>query len=123
MRYLISCLAVVQGGYMLMDGARAIGVGEYITPSSGEHAGQLGPWSAFVEALGLSPDMLGVKLVFVGLGLLWVVGGVGLAIPVSWAWTTILIAAIASLWYAIPGTVISLVVLALLFLPTVREAL
>ncbi|MDP8927509.1 MAG: hypothetical protein M3O70_02755 [Actinomycetota bacterium] len=122
MRYLITALAAVQGAYMIVDGARAIFVGNYITPSSGQHAGQLGPWASLVEALGLSPDMLGVKLAFVVLGLAWLTAGIAVAIPISWGWTTMLVVAVASLWYAIPGTLISITVLALLFLPSVRQA-
>lgn len=121
MRFLITALAAVQGGYMIVDGTRAIVVGSYITPSSGQHAGQLGPWASLVESLGVSPNMLGVKLAFVVLGLAWLTAGIALAIPLSWAWTTMLVVAVATVWYAIPGTVISITVLALLFLPSVRE--
>lgn len=121
MRYLIAALAGLQGGYMIVDGMRAMIVGSYITPSSGQHAGQLGPWARLVEALGFSPDTLGIKLTFVVLGLAWLTAGTAVAIPLPWAWTTMLVVAVASLWYAIPGTVISITVLALLFLPAVRE--
>lgn len=123
MRYVISALAVLQGGYMLIDGLRALVTGEYITPSSGAYAGQVGPWASVVRAVGLSPDMVAMKVVFIVLGLAWLVTAVGVAIPASWAWTATMILAVASLWYAIPGTVISLAILAMLWLPSVRQEL
>ena len=39
LRWLTVLLCLLQGGYMLLDGCRALVVGTYITPSAGEHAG------------------------------------------------------------------------------------
>lgn len=49
-RWVLVALCSVQGGYMVLDGARALAVGSYITPGSGEHAGRLGPWARLVDA-------------------------------------------------------------------------
>jgi hypothetical protein len=105
-------LCVVQGGYMLLDGGRALVVGSYLTPSSGEHAGQLGPWARLVALVGIEPESTGMRLVFVVLGVLWLV--LAAAVAVGRARRTGMALAICTLWYLVPGTVISLCVLLLL---------
>jgi hypothetical protein len=116
-------LCLLQGGYMLVDGARALVVGAYITPGSGEHAGQLGPWAWLVSLVGVEPESTGMKLVFVVLGGLWLVTGAGVAVGAGWSWTAGITLAVATLWYLVPGTVISVAVLALLLTPRLRRAL
>jgi hypothetical protein len=116
-------LCAVQGGYMLFDGVRALVVGSYSTPGAGEHAGQLGPWSRVVRAVGIQPESTGMKLAFVVLGLAWVVLAVGVAVGATRAWVLGLVLAVATLWYLVPGTVLSVLVLVLLLTPPVRRAL
>lgn len=67
---LILCV-VVQAGWMAYDGGRALVVGDYVTPRTGEHAGQLGPWSNVVAAAGLEPRSTLVKTIFLGYGVTW----------------------------------------------------
>lgn len=117
----VACL--VQGGYMTVDGVRALVVGSYITPASGKHAGELGPWAGVVRAGGIPPESTGMKVAFVWLGVLWLAVAVGVVAGSSWAWPTGIAVAVATLWYLVPGTLISLLVLALLATPSVREAL
>ena len=105
---------------MAVDGSRALLMGSYITPSSGEHSGRLGPWASVVRALGLNPEATGVKVAFLVFGLVWLIAATGFVLTASWAWTMMLIVALATLWYLIPGTVISALVLILLWLPPVR---
>ncbi|MFC0112892.1 hypothetical protein [Kibdelosporangium aridum] len=114
-------LCAVQGSYMLIDGSRALMTGSYITPSSGDHAGQLGPWARLVRGLGMEPESVAMKLTFVVLGLAWLAAAVGLAFEAGWSWTVALVVAIASLWYLIPGTVISVIVLVLLVATPLRS--
>jgi hypothetical protein len=116
-------LCVLQGGYMLLDGGRALVVGSYITPSSGEHAGELGPWARLVSLVGVAPESTAMKLVFVVLGLLWVGLGLAVAVGADPAWTLGLVLAVGTLWYLVPGTVLSLLVIGLLLTPQVRTAL
>ncbi len=116
-------LCLLQGGYMLVDGGRALLVGSYITPGSGEHAGQLGPWARLVAAVGVDPGSTGMKLGFVVLGLLWLGLGLGVATGAGWAWVAGLVLSGATLWYLVPGTAISVAVLVLLLTPQVRRAL
>jgi len=78
-----AALCLLQGGYMLLDGVRALVVGAYITPSAGEHAGELGPWARLVALVGIEPESTGMKLVFVGLGVLWSGTGLGVAAGAS----------------------------------------
>ncbi|WP_448624658.1 hypothetical protein [Geodermatophilus sp. URMC 64] len=121
--WLTALLCALQGGYLLLDGVRALVVGSYITPRSGEHAGELGPWARLVAAVGIPPESTGMKLAFAVLGLLWLVLALGVVLGASWAWVLGLALAVATLWYLVPGTVLSLLVLVLLLTPPVRRAL
>jgi hypothetical protein len=123
LRWMTVALCVLQGGYMVVDGVRALVVGSYITPGSGEHAGQLGPWARIVRVVGIPPESTAMKAVFVALGSLWLVLAVGLAVQASWAWWLGIVLAVGTLWYLLPGTVLSVLVLVLLLTPTVRRAL
>ena len=114
LRWVAVVLSVVQGGYMVVDGARALVVGSYITPGSGEHAGELGPWARLVAAVGIRPESTGMKVAFVVLGTLWLVVAVGLALGAGWARAAGIVVAVGTLWDLVPGTVISVVVLVIL---------
>jgi hypothetical protein len=120
-RWLIILLCAAEAGWMVFDGGRALIVGDYVTPTSGPHAGQLGPWAGAVSAIGLDPRSTATKLGFVCFGLAWLVLGVAFARRASWAWTPMLAAAVASLWYAPVGTALSAVQILLLLLPSVRQ--
>jgi hypothetical protein len=123
LRWVAVGLSALQGGYMLLDGVRAMVVGSYITPASGEHAGQLGPWAGLVSAVGLQPESTLMKSAFVLLGALWLLLAAGIASGAGWAWPGGLALAAATLWYLVPGTVLSIAVLALLLTPALRAAL
>jgi len=107
---------------MALDGVRALVTGRYITPG-GDRAGELGPWSRLVTAVGVAPESAVMKAVFVGLGLLWLLLAVGLAVQAGWAWPFGLVLSVATLWYLGPGTVLSVLGLVLLLTPAVRRAL
>lgn len=123
LRWLTVVLCVVQGGYMAVDGVRALAVGSYITPGSGEHTGELGPWARVVSAVGIPPESTAMKVGFVVLGGLWLAVAVGIALGHGWAWVAGIAVAVGTLWYLVPGTVISLIVVGLLLTPPVRRAL
>ena len=108
--------------WMFFDGTRALIVGDYITPQSGEFAGQLGPWSNLVQAIGIEPHSVWMKLIFIiqGLGTLAVV--FSYILNKSWAWTSLLIAMLLGLWYLPIGTLVNLIALILLLL-TRRKAM
>ena len=121
LKWIAVVLCVVQGGYMLVDGMKALVTGSYITPGSGDHAGQLGPWAGLVGRVGIPPESVGMKLTFVILGLAWLAAAIGLGFEGSWSWIAALIVAITSLWYLVPGTVISVILLILLVVTPLRS--
>jgi hypothetical protein len=53
---------------MTFDGIHALVTGDFVTPRSGEYAGQLGPWAAIPRAAGIDPRGVGVEAFFVALG-------------------------------------------------------
>ncbi len=116
LRLVIAALALVEAGYMATDGIRALVVGDYITPRSGRFAGQLGPWSAVVSAVGIPPRSPIMKGSFAVYGVVWLAVIVAYLAGARWAWRAMLLAAVLSLWYLPLGTVISLLVLGLLLL-------
>lgn len=92
---------------MVFDGCRALAVGDYLTPSSGPYAGQLGPWAPLVQALGIPPRATAMKLLFVAYGGAWL--GACAAFLLRRPRATGVMAAFAagSLWYLVIGTACS----------------
>ena len=101
---------------MTFDGARALIVGDYVTPTSGQYAGQLGPWSKLVSAAGIEPRSTLMKCVFVTYGIGWLVIIGCYAMKLPWAWRAMLVAAIGALWYLPVGTTMSVIVIILLLI-------
>jgi hypothetical protein len=117
LRIVVVVLAVIQGSWMAFDGSRALIVGDYVTPSSGPHAGELGLWHRGVKAIGIPPRSTAMKVIFVVYGVAWLVLAFAFALREPWARPSLLAIALASLWYLPVGTVCSaLVVVALLIL-------
>lgn len=116
LRLIVIILAITEAGWMAFDGARALIVGDYVTPSSGEYAGQLGPWSKLVAGVGLDPRSTLMKSLFAvyGIGWLVIIGCYAMKLP--WAWRAMLIAAVGSLWYLPVGTATGIVVIILLLI-------
>ena len=122
LRWVAAVLALVQGGYMLFDGMRALLVGDYLTPSGGKYAGRLGPWAGLVSAVGVDPRSTAMKLAFVLYGVAWIAVLAGFVARRPWAWTAMLVLAAATLWYVPAGTAIGLAVIGILLLRDVRES-
>ncbi len=116
----VPALVTVVGGWMLFDGLHALLTGDFVTPDSGTHAGRLGPWAHLVPGVGLDPRSLPVKAVFVGYAVLYLASGAAFAAGTAGAWWALVIAAACGLWYLPFGTVANLVVLVVLFLPSLR---
>lgn len=106
---------------MLFDGSRALIVGDYITPRTGSTAGQLGPWSRLVAALGIDPRGTTMKCIHVTLGFLWIGAAVCFLLKPSLGWFALLLMSIGSLWYLPIGTLLSVMEIGLLFLPALRS--
>lgn len=114
MKWIIIIMAVLNFGYMAFDGGRALATGDYIRPKSGQYAGQLGPWSKAMQAVGINPESTGIKIIFVVWGLAGLYITYGFYQGKPWGWKGMLIFNIASLWYAMMGTMSSVIQIALL---------
>jgi hypothetical protein len=108
-RLALVALGLAEGAWMTFDGTRALTVGDYVTPSSGVHAGQLGPWNYVVSAVGIPPRSTAMKLIFVVYGLSWLIIALGLALRAGWALPAMTFVAVATLWYLPVGTVLGIV--------------
>ena len=64
--WIIVVLVLISGGGMAFDGARALVVGDYVTPKSGRYAGQLGTWARFARSVGIEPRSTLMKWIFIG---------------------------------------------------------
>ena len=114
LRIMILLLGGILGLWLTFDGVLALVTGEYVTPKTGAHAGQLGPWAGIVRAVGLEPKSTVVKCVHVFLGLAWLVSLAGFAVRASWGRSALLVCSVASFWYLPIGTLIGVVTLAIL---------
>ena len=106
---------------MVFDGSRALVVGDYVTPDTGPHAGQLGPWSEVVRAVGIPPRSTGMKIIFVSYGLIYLGMTVAFLLGAPRSRRGMITVALLGLWYLPFGTLINLVVLALLRLSSLGE--
>ena len=70
----------------------------------------------------MAGESTGMKLAFVALGILWLGLGLAVALSADRAWVLGVTLAVGTLWYLVPGTVVSVVVLVLLLTPQVRRA-
>jgi len=115
-RWVVVALALAEAGWMTFDGARAFAVGDYVTPGSGPYAGQLGPWTRVVSAVGINPRSTLMKSIFLGYGAAWIAVVLGYVFKTSWAWTAMLLAAAGSLWFLPVGTLFSAIQIVLLLI-------
>lgn len=113
-KWAVVTLALLQAGWMAFDGARALIAGDYVTPKSGAHAGELGPWAGLVESIGIEPRSTFMKTIFVVYGATWILVTVAYLRGVAWAAKGMLVAALGALWYLVFGTVASAAQVALL---------
>ena len=103
----ISLLGAVVGGWFIFDGIHVLIKGKYFGPP------EPGPWASVVKLIGISPFSLGVP--FIILGLMWLVSSYGVISHQTWSALSTLMVAITSIWYLPFGTVISVLVLTLLW--------
>lgn len=115
--WLAFALIVLDGGFMLFDGTRALFVGSFITA----HGGELGPWATMVAAAGIDPRSTLMMLVVAGYGLVYLMSGAALILELPLAWWIVLGASILGLWYVPFGTAINLGVIGLLVASPLRR--
>lgn len=120
-KWIAVALAVLVAGWFVFDGTRALVKGDYVTPTSGEHTGQLGPWAGVVAKAGIEPRSRLMKAIFVVCGAAWLFVIGAFLLGRGWAWAGMLTAAVGSLWYLPFGTLLGAVQIVLLLLPSVRS--
>ena len=100
--------ALFNYGFMLFDGLHALISGDYVKPATGEFAGQLGPWAELVQSVGIPPESMVMKWLFILLGSAGLFIGIAFIRKTSRAWKAFLVISICSLWYLVPGTLLSI---------------
>jgi hypothetical protein len=106
LKLFITLLALLNGGFMLLDGIFVIVNGKFIGPE------KPGPWSEIFYSLGINPFALGP--LFVVYGLLWLtfVGSVWTSRP--WMKNFGIGICMLTLWYLPVGTAISILIVVML---------
>lgn len=104
LKYALLAIGILQGAFMLADGIHVITTGSYI-------GGQVGPWAVIVRAVGLNVYSMGPA--FVVLGSLWLLGSIFLLVRPGKGLLLLTIMATVTLFYAIFGTVLSVIALAI----------
>jgi hypothetical protein len=124
MRFVRGCIVFLALGpalFMTFDGMRALTRGDYLTRTTGPFAGQLGPWSRVVSAVGVPPRSTAMKVTFVAFGLLWLSAIVAFVSGSPGGTVALAAVAVATLWYLPIGTLMSaLVLVGLAILRTLR---
>lgn len=116
MKWIIFLLIVFSAGWMLVDGSRALIVGDYTTPTSGEHAGQLGPWAGLVSAIGIDPRSTFMKSIFIVYGAASLIAASGFVLNQPWGRNALITTSVLGLWYLPFGTAANIIAVILLFL-------
>lgn len=121
MKWVVAMLLTFVGSWMTFDGARAFIVGDYLTPSSGEYAGRLGPWSQLVERIGIPARSTAMMTAFIVIGLVHLAAATLLVLNTGGApgWFA-LVASLVGLWYLPFGTVADGIALAIILLSSLR---
>ncbi len=100
-------LALAEGGFMILDSVHRLVTGDFL-----RLAGQLGPWSAIVSAVGIDPMSTGPA--FLVLGIVYVIAAVGLLRGYRRGYPLTMGMAVGTLWYLVFGTVSSVAQILLL---------
>lgn len=112
--WIAAALGVLGAGGMLFEGIRAF-LQDEATRESAQQLQQLGAWArVFVES-GLRPRSLTTNTFFVVYGSTWLAITGAFVMGFGWARWGMLAAALGSLWYLGPGTLISILLMVALF--------
>src|SRR5690242_9476658 len=104
MKWIIVILIILSAGWMFADGLRALVLGDYVTATSGEYAGELGPWAGVLKAAGLEPRSTTIKTIFVLYGVSAFIAVTGFATDQPWGRNYLIVMAVLGLWYLPIGT-------------------
>ncbi len=106
MKTLILILGLINGGYMLLDGIFVVIKGKYIGPE------KPGLWSILFEKSGVDVFKLGpLVIVF---GVIWLMWAYSLWTGQKWAFPLGVGVCLLTLWYIPIGTLLSLIILAIM---------
>jgi hypothetical protein len=108
MKILITILALLNGGYMLLDGIYVMMKGKYIGPA------RPGPWANLFEYMNINVFKLGP--LFIVFGLVWLIWLYSFWTNQSWSYLLGIVISVLSLWYLPFGTLFSLIILGFLIL-------
>jgi hypothetical protein len=96
-RVILTVLALITGGYQVMDGIHVLATGVYMGSATP------GPWRHVIDATGIDPMDFGPG--FVLLGVCWLVAiAMLLSTSSRRAWWALLIIAVLTVWYLPVGT-------------------
>jgi len=112
-RAFVCMLSALNGVWMLFDGVHYLRDGEFIG------APKIGPWAKVVRTIGIESGRMAWP--FIAFGAVWLAFVVLLALRVGLAPNLGIVIAIATLWYAPIGTLVSIIVL--IFLLCFRSSL
>ena len=120
--WIVVALAFIESGWMAFDGCHAFIAGDYITPKTGQHAGQLGLWAKVVSTIGIEPRSTMMKSIHIVLGATWLVVIICFSLQLPWTWVGMLACAVLGLWHLPLGTILSIIQIILLLLPVLRNS-
>ena len=106
MKIWLVLLAFLNGSYMFIDGLHVYLKGKYIGPD------KPGPWSELFYKLNI--DVFKIGWIFILYGILWLIWIYSYVTQKDWSFNMGLGISILTLWYLPIGTIISLVILAIL---------
>ena len=100
-RVVLAVLALITGGYQVVDGIHVLATGVYMGPATP------GVWRYVIDAAGIDPFEFGPG--FVVLGVCWLIAlALLLATGTRTAWWSLLAVAVLTLWYLPVGTLTAL---------------
>ena len=103
----ITILSLILGAWLVFDGMRKLLTGFY----TGEQTIGLGPWATIVSLIGVRPADMAFPFLF--LGILWIVNGVIVLLGANTRHERAIAISIVTLFYAIPGTIVSIITITL----------
>jgi uncharacterized membrane protein YphA (DoxX/SURF4 family) len=103
----ITILSLILGAWLVFDGIRKLLTGYY----TGEQTIGLGPWATIVSLIGVRPADMAFPFLF--LGILWIVNGVIVLLGANTRHERAIAISIVTLFYAIPGTIVSIITITL----------
>ncbi|RMF76721.1 MAG: hypothetical protein D6744_12065 [Planctomycetota bacterium] len=119
--WIVAALAFCVAGWLVFDGVHALITGDYVTPSDGPHAGQLGPWSHLVSAIGVEPRSTAMKVFHVAFGGAWLAAMTCFVAGVHGSWRAMLAFAVLAAWYLPIGAILGVVQVILLLRAPLRK--